>query len=76
MEKYATAKKAGKPAVIHLDYPIYADTNLTGSCRRNMESQVEALLKEKDIQKMRDSDKLKVMRTETEMNSLRGMDIS
>ena len=76
MTHHSTVDLSSKPIVLHLDYPIYPDAQMTGKCRRNMEEKAEGLLKDPALHALKELGQLKVMRTETEMESWRGMDVS
>lgn len=76
MQHHSTVDLTTKPIILHLDYPIYENPVRSGKCRRNIESHVEKLFSRTELAKMKEAGNLRIMRTETEMNSWRGMDIS
>jgi hypothetical protein len=73
---HSTVDLGKQPIIVHCDFPIYEDVKLTGKARRSIEVGLEHINALPMVQRLRETGQLRIMRTELEMGTHRGMDVS
>jgi hypothetical protein len=72
MEHHSDVDLAGKPVVLHADYPRYPDAERTASARMNMDKAFAELLENPAFKTKLDAGLLKVVKSETDTETWKG----